>query len=93
MRQVSRTGVPRDTCLLYSTAPDPVFPLARNLQEVIAGISKFHGVEGLPMTLGGYANRIARINLTSLTVEYDQVPKELLRKYIGARAGREVRVR
>ncbi|MFB5085012.1 aldehyde ferredoxin oxidoreductase N-terminal domain-containing protein, partial [Symbiobacterium thermophilum] len=37
------------------------------------------------MTLGGYANRIARINLTSLTVEYDQVPKELLRKYIGAR--------
>ena len=45
------------------------------------------------MTLGGYANRIARINLTSLTVEYDQVPKELLRKYIGAGAGREVRVR
>ena len=35
------------------------------------------------MTLGGYANRIARINLTSLHgEEYDQVPKELLRHCI-----------
>lgn len=37
------------------------------------------------MTLGGYADRIARINLTSGTVEYGKVERELLRKYIGGR--------
>ncbi|MCS6773006.1 MAG: aldehyde ferredoxin oxidoreductase family protein [Anaerolineae bacterium] len=36
-------------------------------------------------TLGGYADRIARIDLTSGTVTYESIPDEWARKYIGAR--------
>jgi aldehyde:ferredoxin oxidoreductase len=37
------------------------------------------------MTLGGYANRIAQIDLTAGTVAYDPIPEAWARKYIGAR--------
>ncbi|NOK61726.1 MAG: aldehyde ferredoxin oxidoreductase [Chloroflexi bacterium AL-W] len=35
--------------------------------------------------LGGYANRIAHIDLTKGTVEYSPMPEEWARKYVGAR--------
>jgi aldehyde:ferredoxin oxidoreductase len=37
------------------------------------------------MTLGGYANRIAHVDLTSGNVEYKPIPEEWALKYIGAR--------
>ncbi|HUM69402.1 MAG TPA: aldehyde ferredoxin oxidoreductase N-terminal domain-containing protein, partial [Chloroflexota bacterium] len=37
------------------------------------------------MKLGGYANRIAHVDLTAGTVEYKGIPEEWARKYIGAR--------
>jgi aldehyde:ferredoxin oxidoreductase len=37
------------------------------------------------MMPGGFANRIARVNLTAGTVSYEQIPEEYARKYIGAR--------
>ena len=37
------------------------------------------------MTLGGYANNIARVDLTSGNVEYDQPKEDDLRKYLGGR--------
>src|SRR5512141_485149 len=37
------------------------------------------------MTLGGYANKIAYINLTAGSVEYKPVPEDLAIKYIGGR--------
>lgn len=36
-------------------------------------------------TLGGYADRIARIDLTTLSVNYESIPDEWARKYIGGR--------
>ncbi|ABU57954.1 aldehyde ferredoxin oxidoreductase family protein [Roseiflexus castenholzii] len=37
------------------------------------------------MALGGFANRIAHVNLTAGTVEYRGIPEDWARKYIGAR--------
>ncbi|OAN47553.1 aldehyde ferredoxin oxidoreductase [Chloroflexus islandicus] len=37
------------------------------------------------MALGGYANRIAHVDLTAGTVEYRGIPEDWARKYIGAR--------
>lgn len=37
------------------------------------------------MALGGYANQIVKIDLTTLSVKIDPVPEEWARKYIGAR--------
>lgn len=37
------------------------------------------------MALGGYANRIARIDLTQGKVAYEPIPEEWARKYIGGR--------
>ena len=37
------------------------------------------------MALGGYANHLARVNLTNRTVTYEAIPEEWARKYIGAR--------
>lgn len=37
------------------------------------------------MKLGGYANRVARIDLTTGDVKYEEIPEEWARKYIGAR--------
>ncbi|NIW50434.1 MAG: aldehyde ferredoxin oxidoreductase, partial [Gammaproteobacteria bacterium] len=37
------------------------------------------------MKLGGYANRIAWVDLSGGNVEYNPVPEEDARKYIGAR--------
>lgn len=37
------------------------------------------------MTLGGYANRLAWVDLTSGKVEFKPVPEDLARKYIGGR--------
>jgi aldehyde:ferredoxin oxidoreductase len=37
------------------------------------------------MTLGGYAHRLAHIDLTAGTVAYSPIPEELLAKYIGGR--------
>ncbi len=37
------------------------------------------------MELGGYANRIAHVDLTAGKVEYKGIPEEWARKYIGAR--------
>jgi len=37
------------------------------------------------MELGGYANRIAHVDLTAGAVEYKGIPEEWARKYIGAR--------
>jgi|SRR5579859_583851 len=37
------------------------------------------------MTLGGFANRIAHVDLTARQVKYEPVPEEWARKYIGAR--------
>jgi len=36
-------------------------------------------------TLGGYADRIGRIDLNTLTVSYESIPDDWARKYIGAR--------
>ncbi len=35
--------------------------------------------------LGGYANKIGRIDLTTRNVKYEEIPEEWARKYIGAR--------
>ncbi len=37
------------------------------------------------MKLGGYANRIAHVDLTAGAVEYKGIPEEWARKYVGAR--------
>jgi aldehyde:ferredoxin oxidoreductase len=37
------------------------------------------------MTLGGYANKLAWVNLTAGKVEFKPVPEDLARKYIGGR--------
>jgi len=37
------------------------------------------------MTLGGYANRVAHVDLTAGTVTYRPIPEDWARKYIGAR--------
>ncbi|MCS6882686.1 MAG: aldehyde ferredoxin oxidoreductase, partial [Chloroflexaceae bacterium] len=37
------------------------------------------------MTLGGFANRIAHVDLSAGTVEYRGIPEAWARKYIGAR--------
>lgn len=37
------------------------------------------------MKLGGYANRIAHVDLTAKNVEYKEIPEDWARKYIGAR--------
>ncbi len=37
------------------------------------------------MTLGGYAHRVGRINLTTGAVTYEDIPEEWARKYIGGR--------
>ena len=37
------------------------------------------------MELGGYADKVAHVDLTSGTVEYKGIPEEWARKYIGAR--------
>ncbi|MBI5667828.1 MAG: aldehyde ferredoxin oxidoreductase family protein [Chloroflexi bacterium] len=37
------------------------------------------------MALGGYADRIARVNLTTGSVSYETIPDDWKRKYIGAR--------
>jgi aldehyde:ferredoxin oxidoreductase len=37
------------------------------------------------MKLGGYANRIAHVDLTANNVEYKEIPEDWARKYIGAR--------
>jgi aldehyde:ferredoxin oxidoreductase len=37
------------------------------------------------MTLGGYADRIAKINLTDGSVTFDTIPEDWKRKYIGGR--------
>ncbi len=36
-------------------------------------------------TLGGYANRLARIDLSARQVAYEEVPEEWARKYVGGR--------
>ena len=37
------------------------------------------------MELGGYADNVAHVDLTSGSVEYKGIPEEWARKYIGAR--------
>ncbi|MBP1701741.1 MAG: Aldehyde ferredoxin oxidoreductase [Chloroflexi bacterium] len=37
------------------------------------------------MTLGGYADRVAHIDLTTGSIKYDSIPEDWKRKYIGAR--------
>jgi aldehyde:ferredoxin oxidoreductase len=37
------------------------------------------------MTLGGYANRVAHVDLTAGTVTYRPIPEDWARKYVGAR--------
>lgn len=37
------------------------------------------------MKLGGYADRIGRVNLSTGTVSYENIPEDWARKYIGAR--------
>ncbi|NDJ76278.1 MAG: aldehyde ferredoxin oxidoreductase family protein [Chloroflexi bacterium] len=37
------------------------------------------------MTLGGYAHKVGRINLTTGNIAYEDIPEEWARKYIGAR--------
>ncbi len=37
------------------------------------------------MALGGYANKVARVNLSTGEVSYETIPEEWARKYIGAR--------
>lgn len=37
------------------------------------------------MPIGGFANRVARVNLSSGTVTYEPIPEDWARKYIGAR--------
>ncbi|MCZ7568265.1 MAG: hypothetical protein M5U01_06735 [Ardenticatenaceae bacterium] len=38
------------------------------------------------MPLGGYAGRVAHVDLTAGTVNYEPIPEEWARKYIGGRA-------
>ncbi|MCZ7670139.1 MAG: hypothetical protein M5U34_24680 [Chloroflexi bacterium] len=46
------------------------------------------------MKLGGYANKIAHVDLTSGTIEYKGMPEEWARKFIGGRGfGRQICVR
>jgi len=35
--------------------------------------------------LGGYANRIAQIDLTAGKVKYEEIDEEIARKYVGGR--------
>ncbi len=37
------------------------------------------------MELGGYANHMARVNLSTGEVRYEGIPEDWARKYIGAR--------
>ncbi|NWG20323.1 MAG: aldehyde ferredoxin oxidoreductase family protein [Chloroflexi bacterium] len=37
------------------------------------------------MALGGYANRIAHVDLTAGTIDYQPIPEDWARKYVGAR--------
>ncbi len=37
------------------------------------------------MALGGYAGRVGNVDLTSGKVDYNPIPEEWARKYIGAR--------
>ena len=37
------------------------------------------------MAIGGYANQVGRIDLTTGTIGYEPIPEEWARKYIGAR--------
>ena len=37
------------------------------------------------MPFGGFANHVARIDLSAGTVQYEPIPEEWARKYIGAR--------
>src|SRR5512139_2234539 len=37
------------------------------------------------MTLGGYADRVAHIDLTTGSIKYDSIPEDWKQKYIGAR--------
>ncbi len=37
------------------------------------------------MKLGGYANHMGRVNLTTGKVHYEEIPEDWARKYIGAR--------
>lgn len=37
------------------------------------------------MELGGYANRLAHVDLTAGKVEYKPIPEDWARKYIGGR--------
>ncbi len=37
------------------------------------------------MPLGGFANRVARVDLSSGSVSYEPIPEDWARKYIGAR--------
>ena len=43
--------------------------------------------------LGGFANRVAWIDLSNGNIEYKGIDEEDARKYIGARAWRQVRLR
>lgn len=43
----------------------------------------FQGDKG--MALGGYANKVGRVNLTTGTVNYESIPEEWALKYIGGR--------
>ena len=37
------------------------------------------------MPIGGFANRVARVDLSSGAVSYEPIPEDWARKYIGAR--------
>ncbi len=37
------------------------------------------------MALGGYAHHVGRVNLTTKTIGYEDIPEEWARKYVGAR--------
>lgn len=37
------------------------------------------------MTMGGYANRIARVNLSSGKIGYEEVDEDIAHKYVGGR--------
>ena len=37
------------------------------------------------MPIGGFANRVARVDLSSGAVKYEPIPEDWARKYIGAR--------
>src|SRR3972149_10599786 len=40
---------------------------------------------GIVTSMGGYADRIAHVNLSSRKIEYEPVDPEMARKYIGGR--------